>query len=413
MSLPFVSRGAALLLAGSLLLTACQSGSSDKAARSTSGAPATAVTPAAPAADSPGTWYRQYRTLLPGSPADSITVHLQRLGPTPADEGPTAVVGFYSGAAGQPFELSGSMPAPDSLLLRDVDASLLDADSNGPVWRLRRQGTAWVGTRAGQPVRLRLQLPPQGAALASRLFTDSIPARPNQPTDSIYGHVSLHTLVPAPERTALAASLLNALRGDTLDTKPTPTLAALWQEQRRSFAQLYQEEVGSILAQCAADTSGYCPSATLRYQEQASTCVLWNDDRLLSVGLFSYTYAGGAHGMYSTRVLSLDARTGRALRYVDIFRPGSEAQLERLLNRHARLALGLKPGAPLSEALHEDTLPLTRNVYLTSGGAVFVYPPYAVAAFALGEIRVFVPLAELRPLLQPGLPVGRGEVAGR
>ncbi|UYZ63366.1 DUF3298 and DUF4163 domain-containing protein [Hymenobacter weizhouensis] len=392
-----------------LLLASCQSGSSDKPA-----ARALAAPPAAPATppDSPGTWYRQYRTLLPGSP-DSVTVHLQRLGTMPADEGPAPLSGFYTSANGRPLELSGtfSAAAPDSLTLRDTDPSLVDTNYNGPVWRLRREGSALVGTRAGQPIRLRL-VPPQGGALVSRQFTDSIPARPNTPTDSIYGHVSLHALVPA-GRPAVAATLLRGLRGDTLDTAAPPTLASLWQEQRRAFAGMYQEEVGAVLAECAADTSGYCPSATLRYQDQTSMLVLWNDDRLLSVGYFSYRYSGGAHGMYGTRVLSLDPRTGRALRYADIFRPGSEAQLEGILARYARPALGLKPGAPLSEALFEDTLPATHNVYLTRGGAMFVYGPYEVASFAQGEVRVFVPLEALRPVLKPGLPVGGGEVASR
>jgi hypothetical protein len=39
------------------------------------------------------------------------------------------------------------------------------------------------------------------------------------------------------------------------------------------------------------------------------------------------------------------------------------------------------------------------------GGVLFVYTPYEIAAYALGEIKVFVPLAAVRPLLREGLPL--------
>ena len=50
-------------------------------------------------------------------------------------------------------------------------------------------------------------------------------------------------------------------------------------------------------------------------------------------------------------------------------------------------------------------MPVTANVCLTPGGVLFVYPPYAVGAYALGEVQVFLPLAAVRPLLRPGLPL--------
>jgi hypothetical protein len=48
---------------------------------------------------------------------------------------------------------------------------------------------------------------------------------------------------------------------------------------------------------------------------------------------------------------------------------------------------------------------LTINACLTPGGALFAYVPYEITAYALGEVSVFVPLAELRPLLREGLPL--------
>ncbi|GAB2768016.1 hypothetical protein GCM10027175_01030 [Hymenobacter latericoloratus] len=393
-------------------LTACNSRSNKPTAHTTAPTSAAATTPTAPA-NSPGTWYRQYRGVLPGSP-DSVMVHLQRLPAAPGESTLGRLVGFYATADGHPYDLAGDTPAgTDSLNVREVSSEMLDADQNGASWRLREQGNLLVGTRAGQPVQLRLVQPPQGVQFASRSFAAKVPARPNHPQDTIVGNVALHALVPVSgvAKAALTANILRGLRGDTLDTQPAPALEALWKEQLRSFTSDYQQEAGVMLTELEADTSSYRPFATLRYEDQTSTYVLWNEGNLLSVGYFSYYYGGGAHGNYGTTVCSYDTRTGRPLRSADIFQSGTEVQLEKLLGRYARPALGLKPGQPLSAALFENTLPATANVYLTSGGAVFVYAPYEVASYAQGEIRVFVPLSALRPLLKPNLPLGgRGEV---
>lgn len=126
---------------------------------------------------------------------------------------------------------------------------------------------------------------------------------------------------------------------------------------------------------------------------------------MLSVGYFSYNFSGGAHGSYGTTAASYDLRTGRRLRYADIFVPAAEGQLSALLGRAVRPLLGLAPADPLDKLLFVKEMPVTPNVFLTAGGAVFVYQPYEIAAYAQGEVRVFVPLAELQPLLRGGLPL--------
>lgn len=401
-----------LLVCGlGLLLAACQSGSDTPA---TSTAVPTQPTNTSQLTDSPDTWYRQYRALLPGT-SDSITLHLQNFGNTAEGFLSGRIGGFYAAADGRPLSLAGESYAasPDSLLLHESSLPLSAEGDEDLIWRLKRTGTLLIGTRDGQAVRLRLVQPPEGVRFISRVFADSVPARPAQPTDTLFGHIRLHALVPTsgPAKQALQQQLVRGLRGDTLDTQPAPELTSLWQEQRSAFARDYQEEVGPLLNAAEADTSSYLPRATLAYATETSTQVLWNQGNLLSIGFFNYDYSGGAHGNYGTTVRSFDTRTGRVLRYPDIFRIGSDKALERVLGQYARPALGLKPNQPLSDALFENTLPATHNVYLTSGGVMFVYTPYEVASFAQGEIQVFVPFSALRPWLQTGLPLsGGGEV---
>jgi hypothetical protein len=392
-----------------LLLASCQS-KSDTAITAAVTTTTTAAATAAPQ-DSPGTWYRQYRGVLPGT-TDSITVHLQSFTQKQGDFATGRVMGFYAGPDGHPYELWGEDGAAASDSLTLTDGNLMQADEGAvqPKWHLKRVGTGLAGTRAGQAVQLRLLEPAEGLHFIARTFTDSIPARPNHPEDSIVGRIRLHGLIPTsgPARQPLRASLVRGLRHDTTDNKPAPSLADFWQQQRTGFAKDYQEEVGPLVAAAKADTSDYSPLATLNYEQEDRALILWNQGNLLSIGYFIYSYSGGAHGNYNTTVRSYDTRTGRALGYQDIFRSNAEKPLEKLLGQYARPVLGLKPNQPLSDALFENTLPATQNVFLTSGGVVFVYAPYEVASFAQGEIRVFVPFSALQPLLQPGLSVAGG-----
>jgi len=407
------SIGLSIALLLSEILASCQSDSNSKTtATQAEKTPASAVR-----RDTPGTWYRCYRgTLGP----DSITLHLQTW---PANRTSAVFVGSYSRADGQPHELGTEFDAvakPDSVLVRDRDLEFSDATSSGPLWRLRLNGKELTGTWAGQQVQLREVQMPSSTSFLSRYFTDSVAAYSNK-SKSVYGRTSLHTLEPAnsPEstRNALMAGILRGLRGDTLDTQAVPaSVQQYWQQQLQNFQKEYQASVAGLLKSQPPepDTSSNAPSYDymLRYEDQVATHVLWNQGNLLSLGFFTYSYTGGAHGNYGTRAVTYDARTGRALRFTDIFRPNTTAQLSMLLEQAVRRALHQPPTVRLDKFLFVEKMPVTHNVYLTSGGAVFIYTPYEIAAYAQGEIRLFVPLEQLRPLLKPGLPLsGGGEIS--
>ncbi|WP_375436689.1 DUF3298 domain-containing protein [uncultured Hymenobacter sp.] len=413
-SLP-ISCIAVVLLGG--VLAACQS-------KTDSGAVATQLDKkfalVAPQ-DSPGTWYRCYRgTLGP----KTITLHLQALPAGTENRTSTRFVGSYSGADGQPYELSSDYDAiitPDSVVVHDRSPELLDDNSNGPVWRLHRNGKELLGTRAGQPVQLREVELPGSTSFISLYFLDSVAAYPTQPK-SVHGRTSLHVLVPTngPEaaRSALAAGMLRGLRGDSLDTNAVPSSPEqFWQQQRSAFRKEYQQSVTDLTKDRPAepDTSTDAPSYNymLRYEDQVATHVFWNQQNLLSLGFFAYSYTGGAHGNYGTSAVTFDTRTGRALRFPDIFRPNSDAQLSVLLEQAVRRVLHQPATTKLDEFLFVKKMPVSHNVYLTSSGAVFIYTPYEIASYARGELRVFVPQAQLRPLLKPNLPISGGEVSQR
>lgn len=400
-------------LAALLALAACHSQTSHPAASD-----AATTTPTAPATgsatvvSSPGAAYQVYRALLPGQ-ADSITLHLVSAPRSFSAAQTAGRYGSYYGPDGHPYSLMGQpSAAPDSVILFDTSPEkAVGPTGNNLFWRLRRQsGNAdLAGTVGGQSVRLRAVVPAAGAlTFAVRYFADSAAAFPKEAKSPV-GHISVQALVPLggsdKARATLETSMLRDLRGDTLDGLPALPLPMLYKQQRQQFFQDYRQDATDSRP-APADTAGIGPYGIgMNYEDQTATYVLYQQGDLLSLGFYHYNYSGGAHGNYGLTPASYDLRTGRRLRYDDIFQPTAAQQLPALLGQAVRLQLTLRPGESLDKQLFVNKMPVTHQVFLTAGGAVFVYQPYEIASYAQGEIHVFVPLSALRPLLREGLPL--------
>ena len=129
--------------------------------------------------------------------------------------------------------------------------------------------------------------------------------------------------------------------------------------------------------------------------------VVWNDEGRLGLRFFDYSYTGGAHGNYGSGYLNLDlTRGGEALQLTAVFKPG----FEKTVTRELRLAARSQYDAPADEVMtspfHEENLELTDNFLLTNKGILFNYVPYEVAAYAIGEVSIFVPFAKLQEVLK-------------
>lgn len=395
-----------LVLAGLLSLAACNSPTTSTPATDAT-VPAKHLTSTQAVTNSPGTAYLVYRGLLPGQ-ADSITLHLVAAPNNFALAKTAAYVGSYYGTNGRPYSLSSEPAGPDSVVLFDTSPERAVGPTGASRrWRLRWQSSGLMGTVAGQPVQLRL-LPPATPTFAVRYFTDSTAAFPGD-AKSPQGHFSLQALVPiggpASARQVLENNMLRDLRGDSLGGLATLPLPAFYEQKRQKFFQDYREDAAASRP-APADTAGIGPYGPgLGYENQTATYVLYQQGNLLSLGYYQYDFSGGAHGNYGTTTASYDLRTGQRLRYADIFRPEAAQQLPALLGQAVRPLVGLHATEPLDKQLFVKQMPVTHNVFLTGGGVVFTYQPYEIAAYAQGEVSVFLPLSAVRMLLREGLPL--------
>ena len=393
----------AYALAGLLGLAACNTPASQTATDTGTQAPTPpASAEAPPAASSPGSSYHVYRGQLPGG-ADSVTLHLVTTTLPRYDDLGATVQGSYYGPDGRPIGLAGGAGAgqPDSLRLLEA--------REGPTWRLLRQADgSLAGTVGGRLVRLRLAAPSAGSLrFVVRSFADSLAAQPQQahsPQASFFLQALEPVGGPPAVRQAVQVSIGRELRGDTLGTLPPLSLAAVAAQQQAAFFKDYRADAAGIKPPAdTADLGSY--RATLTYEQQTLTSVVYQQPPLLSLAFYSYSFTGGAHGMGVTTAASYDLRTGRRLRYADIFQPAAAQQLPALLAAAVRPLVGLAPGAPLDGQLFVKKMPVTHNVLLTGGGVEFIYLPYEIGPYSQGTLRVFLPLRQVRALLREGLPL--------
>ncbi|MBC7446503.1 MAG: DUF3298 domain-containing protein [Hymenobacteraceae bacterium] len=351
--------------------------------------------------------YHSWRGLLPGT-TDSVTLHLIQTGLTPGPaEATTALASYTVSGVGTSQYLYRRRATPDSLVLEEgVDAQSGNSEIPATLWMLARHGAELMGTRAGRPLRLRPGRPPGAVALQPYFFADSVVAD-RRFKSSARGRVCLLALAPTVGPPALTTAVLGMWQGDSmLNATPAPLLLVQWAKQRREFRDAYRAAVDAAQR---ADGDSMAVSEAFNHVREQTARIVWNEDGLLSLGQYTYTYWGGLHGYGSTSVGSFNSRTGQRLTYDDLFVVRATEQLKVALDRAARRRYNLAPTAPLGGEngegpLFVEHIPVTRNVCLTGGGVLFVYPPYALASYADGEIELFVPFRELRGVLRPGLP---------
>lgn len=143
----------------------------------------------------------------------------------------------------------------------------------------------------------------------------------------------------------------------------------------------------------------------LKSDLQLSTKVDYIDSLVISVrkDLAEY-YAGAVHGNYGTGFYNIDHRTKTLLRESDYFVEDYAAQLTKILQRRLLIGYKVKTLEELEEKEGISAADITPNDNCSIGpkGLTYIYNPYEIAPYALGQITIFVPYEDLQPILRPG-----------
>ncbi|RXK80659.1 DUF3298/DUF4163 domain-containing protein [Chlorobaculum sp. 24CR] len=140
------------------------------------------------------------------------------------------------------------------------------------------------------------------------------------------------------------------------------------------------------------------------WQSVTSGEVLLDRRGMVTVSMLTYAFTGGAHGMTVAQYLVFETATGKQLGLTDIFAPGFEATLDKLIERRFRQMRGLSETEPLNSekgGLFEDKIAHNDNFAITGSGLRFLYNQYEIAPYSAGQITVDLSFDELQAILKP------------
>lgn len=122
---------------------------------------------------------------------------------------------------------------------------------------------------------------------------------------------------------------------------------------------------------------------------------------IFSYGIERYVYAGGAHGSNFRLFANFCMATGKRLHEQDVFVADYQEALTNLLlkkmvdqNDEIALIEDLQQAGYNIDEIHPND-----NFYLSEDGITYVFNPYDIAPYALGETEILLPWDELGELV--------------
>jgi hypothetical protein len=381
---------ALLALCGGLILFACKGKTGDT------------LNPAAPQTLQSG-----YFQLQGKRGETAVTMHLEVFKPPTALESPFYFNGVYyfDGQANvAPRECWGYVDSTGTVILEERPTMI--QDTLAPMWKGKWTAEGLSGEYTGNnlsskmPFNLRFSKPE--VAFSPLELQASMRWPENADSSEVACNYSISILMPeagdAATNTFLNQQWLSMLGADSMPQKPT-TVQQLFEQNKKDYFAAYKEEMTE--ADKDPEIKG---DYGFMYNRDFATSneILYNANGRLVVAISDYIYTGGAHGMSAASLFTFDLRQKRRLGLEDVLKPGYEKALLPHLQTAARRYSGLESDDVLADDGYYlvDEIPFTTNVGITEQGIIFDYPPYEVAAYAAGEIRLFVPFSDIRDLMK-------------
>ena len=170
----------------------------------------------------------------------------------------------------------------------------------------------------------------------------------------------------------------------------------------RGTAPTVAASLDSFLAEAKAFYNEF-PDVPGGYASELEQVVILNTPTILTVEEFSYAYTGGAHGNYGTGFYNFDVKTGNLITINDLLQEGFELPLRTIAEpifRAKYLEEGMSKYSEAGFYFEEDVFTLTDNFAITKEGLKFVYNPYEVAPYAMGQQEILIPYKNLADLVK-------------
>lgn len=129
--------------------------------------------------------------------------------------------------------------------------------------------------------------------------------------------------------------------------------------------------------------------------------VMYDNDKVFSYAIERYVFMGGAHGITTRMFCNFDKQTGNLLNEEDLFSENYVDNLTPLLVQNLiRQNENIKSVDDLEAAsYYVESIKPNNNFYVSDEGIMYVFNPYEIAPYYMGEIAILIPTGELKPFL--------------
>lgn len=136
---------------------------------------------------------------------------------------------------------------------------------------------------------------------------------------------------------------------------------------------------------------------------------LLSDKKIYVYGIERYVYMGGAHGLETRNYYNFDLKTGKLITEKDLFKKNFEPALADLIkkriveeSKESKDSLESEPIISLEDTdFWTDSIKPNGNFYITDEGINYVFNPYEIAPYYMGQTEVTLPYNRLTGLLKP------------
>lgn len=124
--------------------------------------------------------------------------------------------------------------------------------------------------------------------------------------------------------------------------------------------------------------------------------IYYKDSNLVSVGVTTEIFSGGAHGYKSLTFLNFDPKTGEPLHWKDIF----TVEFKDFIEKKFRAEQQIPDEAPINSTgfwFENNRFQLPENIGFTEENMILIYNAYEIAPYAAGDFYMEIPLEEVSP----------------
>lgn len=136
--------------------------------------------------------------------------------------------------------------------------------------------------------------------------------------------------------------------------------------------------------------------ASWNWSSESRTSIVYNQYPLLALESAGYEFTGGAHGNYGSHFIMIDLSRKKVLKPNDVFKPGYENALGKALEKAFRKKYKVPANEALNGYIFDNAIKPNDNFFITNKGVTFCYTPYEIAAYAVGQITLFIPFDDVK-----------------